>query len=78
MKLSIALALLSTTTVTGFTAFNTRRSFSTKLSNAAEDAADGAKTNMFGRPTVKPILDSVDSPKDMKNMDIRTLKQVSL
>ena len=31
----------------------------------------------YSGPQVKPILDSIKSPDDMKGMDIRTLKQVS-
>jgi len=84
MKLSIPLiTLLSlSNNVSGFTTLNTRPlSFSgrtTKLAQA-EGSGDvnGASNNMASRPTVKPILDSVDSPADMKNMDIRTLKQLS-
>lgn len=32
----------------------------------------------YSGPAVKPILDSIQSPADMKGMDIRTLKQVSI
>jgi len=67
MKFSIA--LLSWTCVSGFSTITSRRKpVWTKVS---------AEGEMYGRPTVKPILDSVESPANMKNMDIRTLKQLA-
>jgi hypothetical protein len=42
--------------------------------------AAGDGTNLSGPPywgpTVKPILDTINSPADMKRLDMRQLKQV--
>lgn len=32
----------------------------------------------YSGPQVKPVLESINTPSDMKGMDIRTLKQVCL
>ena len=82
MKLSIPLiTFLSFNNASGFTTLNTKPSLlsGTQLTAAAEGGeVNGAatNTNMAGRPNVKPLLDSVNSPSDMKNLDIRSLKQV--
>jgi len=83
MKLSIPLiTFLSFNNASGFTTLNTKPSLlsGTQLTAAAEGGeVNGAatNTNMAGRPNVKPLLDSVDSPSDMKNLDIRSLKQLA-
>jgi len=83
MKLSIPLiTFLSFNNASGFTTLNTKPSLlsGTQLTAAAEGGeVNGAatNTNMAGRPNVKPLLDSVNSPSDMKNFDIRSLKQLA-
>lgn len=83
MKLSIPLiTFLSFNNASGFTTLNTKPSLlsGTQLTAAAEGGeVNGAatNTNMAGRPNVKPLLDSVNSPSDMKNLDIRSLKQLA-
>jgi len=88
MKISIVLALITWSNTisssTGFTTLNTRPLFAatSKLDVSAEGevnaaGVDGSTNNMYGRPTIKPVLDSVDSPSNMKNMDLRTLKQLA-
>lgn len=83
MKLSIPLiTFLSFNNASGFTTLNTKPSLlsGTQLAAAAEGGeVNGAatNTNMAGRPNVKPLLDSVNSPSDMKNFDIRSLKQLA-
>jgi len=83
MKLSIPLiTFISFNNASGFTTLNTKPSLlsGTQLTAAAEGGeVNGAatNTNMAGRPNVKPLLDSVNSPSDMKNFDIRSLKQLA-
>jgi deoxyxylulose-5-phosphate synthase len=42
-----------------------------------EPSFPGGPTGPFISPEFTPILDSVKSPKDMKKMDIKQLKQLS-
>ena len=85
MKLSIPLitllSLANNVNVSGFTTLNTKPSLLSGTQLTASEAAEGgevngaATNNMGVRPTVKPILDSVDSPSNLKNLDIRSLKR---
>lgn len=47
---------------------------STRL-HAADDSTDNGPP--YSGPSVKPILESINSPKDMKSLDMRQLKQLA-
>jgi len=48
----------------------------TKLAQAADGTTIPGPP--YSGPAVKPILDGIDSPADMKRLDMRQLKQVCL
>lgn len=77
MPLSSALFLLITPTVA---AFAPRASLLVRNTNTfvkAEGTNGGVSGPPFSGPAVKPILDSVKYPSDMKNLDMRQLKQLA-
>lgn len=64
-----------------FTPTTTVRQIGTKKAIRTHNDLDLAVLRMTpadaNRPIVKSLLDRVNSPSDMKNMDLRDLKQVS-
>jgi hypothetical protein len=53
------------------------KTFSTRLAQAADGSNNNIAGPPYSGPAVKPILDSIDSPADMKRLDMRQLKQAS-
>ncbi|KAI2502502.1 1-deoxy-D-xylulose-5-phosphate synthase [Fragilaria crotonensis] len=83
MRFSVASAILFAVAPSATTAFAPHPRASVLKSNNVQNsklgAADGSNISgpPYSGPAVKPILDSINSPADMKRLDMRQLKQLA-
>lgn len=73
--LLLAAAIAPNANVLGFAPAARHHASTTRLN--AEDGKSSVSGPPYSGPTVKPILDSVNYPQDMKGLDMRQLKQLA-